>query len=89
MEPPDDPTFRYIPATDESPAELWWSHTCNRPDLVADPTGGTYRRASQLPVNLTRGWVIECAEPLTVSPSILCIRCRTHGFIRDGRWVPA
>jgi hypothetical protein len=28
-------------------------------------------------------------EHLTVSPSLLCRTCGNHGFIRDGRWVPA
>jgi len=28
-------------------------------------------------------------QPLTVVPSILCPDCGTHGFVRDGRWVPA
>ena len=39
-------------------------------------------------------WTIEAGEPekfegLTLSPSILCKRCGLHGWIRDGRWVPA
>lgn len=33
-------------------------------------------------------WTVESWEPLTLSPSILC-SCGNHGFIRDGRWVPA
>jgi hypothetical protein len=33
-------------------------------------------------------WVVEQWEPLTLSPSILC-DCGFHGYIRDGRWVPA
>lgn len=28
-------------------------------------------------------------DPLTISPSILCPDCGTHGFIRNGRWVAA
>jgi hypothetical protein len=36
-------------------------------------------------------WVVESWDPLTVSPSLLCRAegCTDHGFIRDGRWVPA
>jgi hypothetical protein len=30
----------------------------------------------------------EADEHITVSPSILC-SCGDHGFIRDGKWVPA
>ena len=34
-------------------------------------------------------WKIESPDPLTLSPSILCRRCGDHGFIRNGKWVPA
>lgn len=33
-------------------------------------------------------WQVESWEPLTISPSVLC-PCGDHGFIREGRWVPA
>jgi hypothetical protein len=33
-------------------------------------------------------WQVESWEPLTLSPSLLC-HCGDHGFIREGRWVPA
>lgn len=33
-------------------------------------------------------WSVENEDPLTLSPSIAC-PCGLHGFIRDGRWVPA
>lgn len=28
-------------------------------------------------------------EPLTLSPSLACGACSSHGFIRDGRWINA
>jgi hypothetical protein len=28
-------------------------------------------------------------QHLTVTPSLLCRHCPSHGFIRDGQWVPA
>lgn len=34
------------------------------------------------------GWMVVQEEPLTLSPSIQA-DCGLHGFIRDGRWVPA
>lgn len=37
----------------------------------------------------SHGWDVISVEPLTLSPSILCTVCKHHGFIRDGRWVPA
>lgn len=35
------------------------------------------------------GWTVEATEPLTVSPSISCQMCGTHGYIREGLWVAA
>jgi hypothetical protein len=32
-------------------------------------------------------WKVESWEPLTISPSVLCLTCGDHGFIREGRWV--
>lgn len=32
-------------------------------------------------------WTVEREEPLTISPSVQTGCC--HGFIREGRWVPA
>lgn len=42
-------------------------------------------------LNQPGGHQIESAEPghVTVSPSILCDDCGTHGFVRDGKWVAA
>lgn len=34
-------------------------------------------------------WKIENVEPLTLSPSLLCRVCGDHGFIMNGKWVPA
>jgi len=33
-------------------------------------------------------WNVGRWEPLTLAPSLLC-HCGDHGFIIDGRWVPA
>lgn len=33
-------------------------------------------------------WQVQSWDPLTISPSVLC-SCGDHGFIREGRWVPA
>lgn len=42
-----------------------------------------------LPLHETTGWVIVQREPLTVTPSIHLVNCGCHGFITDGKWVPA
>lgn len=34
-------------------------------------------------------WKVESWEPFTISPSLLCRTCNSHGFIRDGKWVDA
>jgi len=33
-------------------------------------------------------WTVESWEPLTITPSLAC-HCGDHGWIRDGRWIPA
>lgn len=33
-------------------------------------------------------WRVVSWDPLTLEPSLLC-RCGDHGFVRDGKWVPA
>jgi hypothetical protein len=57
----------------------WW-HTC----------GGSEREDYMgMQPAWPDGWTVEQAQPLTLSPSILCRVCNLHGFIRDGKWVPA
>jgi hypothetical protein len=34
-------------------------------------------------------WEVVQEEPLTLSPSLACRHCSHHGWIRDGKWVPA
>jgi hypothetical protein len=34
-------------------------------------------------------WTVHCLDPLTLSPSLLCHQCGSHGFIRDGLWIAA
>jgi hypothetical protein len=34
-------------------------------------------------------WHVVSKNPLTLTPSIKCRACGNHGFIREGRWVPA
>jgi hypothetical protein len=33
------------------------------------------------------GWDVIQREPLTLTPSLLCTACGSHGYITDGRWV--
>lgn len=34
-------------------------------------------------------WQVASLDPLTLSPSLLCRGCGNHGFIKNGKWVPA
>jgi hypothetical protein len=34
-------------------------------------------------------WTVVTKDPLTVTPSIHNTGCGCHGFITDGKWVPA
>lgn len=75
----DWPTF----ALADDGHHLWWWHTCNFEDL-----NGSLRHVVKLPLG-PHGWALVKTEPLTISPSILCGSCGTHGYIRDGRWLAA
>lgn len=62
-----------------------WDHGCTNPaedyiPLRTGPATGPWSAAA---------WLVEQAEPLTISPSLLCTACKRHGFIRNGLWVPA
>lgn len=35
------------------------------------------------------GHTLESLDPVTISPSLQCRACPSHGFIRDGKWVNA
>ena len=60
---------------------LWW-HDCPAVEHVSwgwfGPGDG---QAS--------GHIIVSHNPLIVQGSLICERCRDHGFIRDDKWVPA
>lgn len=40
-------------------------------------------------LRLDEGHSVVSADPLTITPSILCPDCGLHGFITAGRWSPA
>lgn len=63
-----------------------FEHLCDRtvhdrgtivcsPALQTGPHGTRHRVVSRV--------------PLTITPSILCPDCGTHGFVTDGKWVAA
>jgi hypothetical protein len=68
---------------DEDGRHVWWKHDCNAP--WASTPGFEMR----IPINDIVGWTVQSTDPITLSPSLLCSACGEHGFIRDGKWVPA
>lgn len=88
------PTFHYDPdeAEDDFGPSIVWTHDC--------PTALGGHPTQHLPVDVPskwdelRGddrevWHLVQADPFTVTPSILCRMCGTHGWITEGAWVSA
>ncbi len=85
-----------IRQTIEDGISLWrFSHVCRRRDGRVDPpdgpnSGEPWRIAPRLTrPNEPGGHQILSTDPLHIEPSILCTSCGIHGWVRDGRWVPA
>lgn len=74
------PTFRL----DDDGRHVWWHHHCLYVGINDDGTV-----SGLLPLDAERGWQVQSLDPLTVTPSILCQTCGTHGFITAGKWMPA
>ncbi len=75
----------------DDPRLLLWEHDCFEWDMdddTGEPTEVEARTSVRLPLG-TNGWTVTQRKPLWVAPSIMCHRCGTHGFWRDGFWVPA
>lgn len=71
------------PACDHSkPCGMTFEHTT--PSGVACEAGSWIRFGVG-----EHAWSLECVDPLTISPSLLCTRCGRHGFVRFGKWIPA
>ncbi len=59
-------------------------HRCDRGDRGVIICSPALRIGTHGP-----GHAVVTADPLTISPSILCPDCGDHGFVRDGTWVSA
>ena len=82
-----NPRYAHLPDVDRYCA----LHTHPRPDGAPCGTNGlTFDGPVQRELDPARPrWQVVSWEPLTLSPSVLCTACQAHGWIRDGRWVPA
>lgn len=63
--------------------DVRFAHRCDR----ESPGRGIVDCAPLLQIG--GGHTIVTRTPLTISPSILCDDCGTHGFVQQGQWVPA
>ncbi len=72
---------------DDDGKHFWWKHDCDS-DHGRWALSEGFKPDRKLPI-AAWGWTVVTKEPLTISPSILCGECGVHGFIRDGKWVPA
>lgn len=81
-----NPGLDGIPDVDKYAALVWHQAPDGKECLSAATLAGEVqaRIEPRKPV-----WDVVRWEPLTLSPSLLCTACGDHGFVRDGRWVPA
>jgi hypothetical protein len=71
----------YSEATSPRVRRVGFEHLCDRGDK------GTIICAPAL--QLDGGGHTWDPVTVTVTPSILCPDCGTHGFVRNGEWIPA
>lgn len=64
-------------------------HTCRDGEFGAGFIAFTGRTRPEWWSPSSPTWEVDREDPLTLSPSLACQTCGHHGFIRDGRWVPA
>lgn len=58
-----------------------FEHRCSRANRLDDP-GEPLLIAPAITLHVIKGPM----EHLTITPSILCTDCGTHGFVTDGEW---
>lgn len=69
------------------PGGVWrYRHRCDRTN---SRNAGVVVCAPLLQAGVTGHVVLVRPDGPTVSPSILCADCGSHGFVRDGRWDAA
>lgn len=81
FQPPSLPSFSL--GYEGFEGHVLWEHDC------VNSAGNAFRSETILPYRSSDGWVLVTEEPMTVTPSVLCKTCNTHGFITNGKWTPA
>ena len=65
---------------------LYFKHPC---PVLGDSAGAIPLDVPQNDhVGQEHKWQVESWDPITLSPSLQCVACPHHGFIRGGRWEP-
>lgn len=72
---------------DGIPAAVTYTHP--HPTLPAPYVCSGYVYFAGRAFDTGNGWTVEQDEPLTLKESLLCRECQHHGFVREGRWIPA
>lgn len=67
----------------EPEGDIGWVHLCT------NHGGKTSLVVARIDVTSGQRHNLISKEPLTIGGSIRCAACNDHGFIRDGKWVPA
>lgn len=62
---------------------VWWVHVCTLPN------GKRREMLGHCDVHSGTRHRLESEDPLHVEPSILCLQCQDHGWIRNGKWQKA
>lgn len=67
--------------------DLYWMHRCNGDDYRGDQPW----RWALGTIDVTSGerHTLRKRLPVDVGGSVLCVSCKDHGFINDGKWVKA
>jgi hypothetical protein len=74
---------------DPEPYRAVWWHRSAKSETGWCAGGLAWRNPAPERLGETALWTLHSREPLTLSPSLLCLTCGAHGFIRDGKWQPA
>lgn len=64
--------------------DLRWDHLCQ---VIGDPIEGKVQK--RIAAFLSPGHRIVADNPITIEGSLLCLSCKAHGFVREGKWVAA
>lgn len=87
----DDGTFGYQPPSPhviKLGDGVFKGHFLFEHDCI-NSAGEAFRSDGYLPLGGgEKRWDLISVEPLTISPSVLCHACGTHGFMTNGVWVP-